>query len=145
MIFFDGQIAVLRTEDVLDEQIALEIEQVFLTVVHVHANEAAGDTLPELITTVRSELTTRDRHALDSGLQEVGYLDVHAQRYRGTRYQIREIRHFKVGPGFPRLTSQDLPAGVKGVRYEIGIDACSQFKVDSDDVRRELRTQDAEG
>jgi hypothetical protein len=113
----------------------------FLTVVHVHANEASGDTLPDLIATIRSALTTSDHHTFDAGLLEVGYLDLHADRYRATRYQTMEIRHFKVDAGFPRLVSADLPPGVKAVQYTIGTDACAPFKVDYAAVRAELRAQ----
>lgn len=72
---------------------------------------------------------------LEDRLLESGFLDLHAPRYAGTGYTVRESRFFRVAPGFPRLTEADLPEGVGGLRYTLAIAACTDFEVGIEAVR----------
>ncbi|MFC1574858.1 PD-(D/E)XK motif protein [Gemmatimonadota bacterium] len=123
----------------LDEE---GMQHLFLTVVHVNENETAGETLPELVSSLRSAVSDSARDLLDSGLGEVGYSDAHAELYARTKYLCRELLHFEVSEGFPRLSRGQIPDGVKGVRYEISIDSCRPFKVDQDTLLQLLGQQD---
>lgn len=127
------QVVTINGERQLDEvgTPALHLAHVSLD---VHHNRP--ETLPEMVASVR-ELV------LDSGaevefedlLLESGYIDLHAPRYAGTGYTLRESRIFRVAPGFPRLTEADLPEGVGGLRYRLAIAACVPFEVPVDAVR----------
>ncbi len=113
----------------LDEDGVLSL---VLTVVQVHSNETTGETLPEMISSLRSRLPDDVRDLLDEGLVEVGYLDVHEELYERTRYQVSDVIHHEVKDGFPRLLREDLPDGVKKVRYEVSLDAAQGFRVNED-------------
>ncbi len=101
-----------------------------LSVVHVHANETAGETLPEMVKSLRAVLRDDVLDLLDEGLVEVGYLDEHEKKYEKTRYQLNGVIHHEVKDGFPRLLRKNLPDGVKKVRYEISLDAARDFRID---------------
>jgi len=100
----------------------------------VHHN--GPESLLEMVTSVRelaagsgAEIEFEDR------LLGSGFIDLHASRYAGTGYTVRESRFFRVAPGFPRLTEADLPEGVGGLRYRLAIAACAEFEVDDEAVR----------
>lgn len=115
----------------LDEE---GIETMFLYLVLAEENEAAGVSLPGIVAELRRRL---DGHALDlfnEGLVEVGYLDTHEALYAATLYRVREVWPFSVTGEFPRLRREDIPAGVKGVKYQIGIDACRPYLIEQDVV-----------
>ena len=101
-----------------------------LTVVQVHSNETNGETLPEIVQSLRARLPDDALDLLDEGLMDVGYLDVHEQLYEKTRYQLNGVIHHEVKDGFPRLLRKNLPEGVKKVRYEISLDAARNFRID---------------
>jgi len=105
-----------------------------LTVIHVHANEAVGETLPEVVEAIRTTLPDDSRELFDNGLVEVGYLDTHAKLYGNSRYQVNGVFHHEVKDGFPRILRNQLPEGVKKVRYEITIDAARPFRIDDDRI-----------
>lgn len=58
--------------------------------------------------------------------------------YSDRRWTIGKSVQFEVGPGFPRI-AVPVPAGVSGVRYSIGLDACSPFAVDAGDLDHMVR------
>lgn len=51
--------------------------------------------------------------------------------YSDRRWVIGKNLHFEVKDGFPRVPVP-LPAGVSGVRYSIGLDACATFSFDAE-------------
>lgn len=111
----------------LDEE---GIDNMFLSVVWVHVNDAAGETLPEVVRSIRNLLTDPIAATFNEGLIEVGYLDVQEARYQNDRYQLRELMHFKVEGDFPRIKRHQIPQGVKAVKYQIGLDACQNYRID---------------
>jgi hypothetical protein len=117
------------------------IEHFFLTVVHVHQNESEGDTLPGIISRIRSRLDDPSYGMFSDGLAEVGYLDVHAGVYSRTRYLVREVLNYQVGDGFPRLLLEQIPEGVKAVKYQIGLDACQPYRVEAEAVIRAVQSR----
>ena len=121
------------------------MEHMLLTVVHVDENETAGETLPEIVDNLRSALADVPRDQFDFGLEEVGYSDAHRELYARTRYLCRELLHFDVREGFPRLTRDQIPDGVKSVRYELSIDACRPFQIDQEAVLRLLADEAPSG
>ena len=108
----------------LDEE---GVDEMFLSLVWVHQNESSGASLPELIADIRSSLSGQAEAMFNEGLIEVGYLESHKSKYENELYQIREISIFSVENEFPRVTRDLIPNGVKGVNYQISIDACRAF------------------
>jgi Putative PD-(D/E)XK family member, (DUF4420) len=95
----------------------------------VHHN--GPESLPEVVAAVRAQAAGSGVEALfEDRLLESGYLDLHAPRYAGTGYTLRDCRGFEVRDGFPRIVESDLPEGVGNLRYRLEISACADFEVE---------------
>ena len=106
------------------------LDDLVLSIVHVHANESAGETLPAMVESIRSRLSGLAAEKFEAGLQTVGYLDGHAEKsYSQTQYHLNSIRHFQVREGFPRVLRAELSPGIRSVRYQINIDAIRDFLI----------------
>lgn len=84
---------------------------------------ANGQSLPEFVWTTR-QIIQGDAEAgslLSERLLAAGYFDVHADRY-ARRFDFSGLRVIEVDEGFPRLTSGNVPVGVRRAMYEIDID-----------------------
>ena len=110
------------------------------TIVLLHLSldirQGQGETLPEMVANVRSivadDAIAKDE--LENLLFEVGYLDIHADRYENTGYNIREHNYFKVGEDFPKIIESDLRNGVGDVRYSISVAECRRFSIPESEV-----------
>lgn len=121
------QVVTINGERQLDEvgTPALHLAHVSLD---VHHN--GPESLLEMVASVRELAAGSGAEVeIEESLLEFGFLDLHAPRYAGTGYTVRESRFFRVVPGFPRLTEADLPEGVGGLRYRLAIAACADFEV----------------
>jgi hypothetical protein len=118
------------------------INQLFLTVVHLTESPVSGETLPELLSSIRGMLPDHIHGKFDEGLFEVGYLDSQAELYANSNYQVQSINYHKVEDGFPRLQLSELPDGVKGVSYEISLDAARPFQVTEEQARTMMFEQE---
>jgi Putative PD-(D/E)XK family member, (DUF4420) len=101
---------------------------------------SAGETLPAMISSIRSSLANVDAGAaidFDASLIEAGYLDVHAEAYQQS-FSVRQVRWFKVTETFPRLTRSSVARGVAEASYSVSIDACLGHLVESADARTNL-------
>jgi hypothetical protein len=79
--------------------------------------------LPDLVTHLRERLTADGSLMLFNGrLRSVGYDDSHADSY-DRPLALSEQRIFKIGSGFPRLFTGNVPASIRRGSYEIEIDA----------------------
>ena len=47
---------------------------------------------------------------------------------------MRETKHYRVQPGFPRLTESDLRPGVGALAYSVDASACERFSIGAQDV-----------
>ena len=108
----------------LDEE---GIDSMFLSLVCVDQNETTGTSLSAIVAAVRKLLPDPALSLFNEGLMEVGYLDVHQSLYERDLYQVKEIINMAVGEGFPRMRRNQVPDGVKGVKYQISFDACRSF------------------
>ena len=120
------------------------ITRLFLTVVHLSESPVSGETLPDLVSRIRETLPDTILGKFNEGLFEVGYLDKQAELYSDTNYQVQNVIHHKVEDGFPRLQISELPDGVKGVSYEISLDAARPFQVTEEEARTMMFEQDSE-
>lgn len=104
----------------------------YLLHVSLGLDEADGLSLPDMVARVRRMLSAADPGAateFDVSLQEVGYLDIHADAYRDRRFAERARRWFAVIDGFPRLTAVSVPRGVVSARYVVSLADCLPFEV----------------
>ena len=76
-------------------------------------------------------------------LAALGYREQDEDRYAQPCYEVREVSYFTVGDGFPRLIPDDLPSGVTKVSYDLALDACRAFSLDTEALVRLLRSTDA--
>ncbi|SCF34733.1 Putative PD-(D/E)XK family member, (DUF4420) [Micromonospora viridifaciens] len=108
-----------------------------LCLVHqsVRSGVDTGVTLPEIIDAVRADpaLATH-RLLLEERLLHAGWLDVHRSQYERERYNLTARRCYQVVPGFPRLTTRDVPAGVRSVSYSLELSQCAQFLIAERDL-----------
>jgi hypothetical protein len=104
-----------------------------------------GVSLPDLVDELRShpELASQTTE-LENNLLESGWLDAHRGQYEGERWTLATRRCFRVGDGFPRITTDMLPAGVSGVSYTLDLQACVPFRVDESQLRVVLGSQTQE-
>ena len=96
-------------------------------------DERNGKSLPDLVDRLRTTIHGQDVSALDifnAKLIVAGYLDSHRELYADTRYRHRKTTFFKVIEGFPRITSEDLRAGISECRYAILLTACTHYEVE---------------
>jgi hypothetical protein len=95
-----------------------------------------GMSLPDLVDELRShpELASQATD-LENNLLESGWLDAHRGQYEGERWTLVTRRLFEVVDGFPRITTDMLPAGVSSVSYTLDLQACVQFRVEESQLR----------
>jgi hypothetical protein len=106
-----------------------------LTHVSLDVHHNGPESLLEMVGGVRESVAgTGVETDFEDRLLEYGFLDMHAPSYDNTGYTIRDIRHFRVVPGFPRLIEADLPEGVGRVRYRLAIAACVDHEVDWEEI-----------
>lgn len=87
------------------------------------AREEAGLSLPEIISDLEHRLT-EDPGAvafLHDRLLTAGYVKSHAPAYT-RRFEMKELRVYKIIDGFPRLTHGLMPDGVYRAVYELDLD-----------------------
>jgi hypothetical protein len=103
----------------------------FLVHVPVEIVRTTGETLPELVASVRT-LVSIDAVAdalFAEKLLAAGYADVHADRYTRRGYRTGELHCYRVIDGFPRIVTADLANGVGSVQYLLSVAACQTYEV----------------
>ena len=75
----------------------------------------------------------------ETRLAQVGYSDVHRDRYDDVRYLHDAMQAYEVDGDFPRLTPSSLPSGVQGVTYRVNPEACHPFLLDPAVVAAQFR------
>ena len=106
-----------------------------------HGGSATGETLPELVDSIRENLAAEDATALarfNESLLRSGYLDSQMSLYDTPRLEETRELLFEVREGFPRLRPRDVPAGIVDGSYTVELSACSGFAIDADKLTRTL-------
>ena len=123
----------ISSERQLDD---LGVAKLYLAHVSLDERRGSGETLPELVESVRALCeTARAATLIETRLFDVGYLDEHAHRYQETGYELRRLGTFLVAAGFPRIVEDDLVAGVGDVHFSISLAACEPFSVTAEAVQ----------
>lgn len=102
-----------------------------LHLVHYGIGETAevgkgAQSLSALVSSIRSFLSDETREAFDDRLLKAGYTD--RAEYERRYFAVSPARYFEVRGPFPRLMAEDIPAGVRNVRYGIELAACLPFE-----------------
>lgn len=115
------------------EQLTSVDAPLFLHLVCLVRQEGAL-TLPAIVDEVRALIAGCPAHAeaFDDRLLSLGYIDL--PEYRSMAYAPTSVSDYEVRDGFPRLTVQDVPAGVDDVSYSILLGHLGPFAVPSDTV-----------
>lgn len=108
-----------------------------LTLVAIELNDipaaAPGSfTVPALINDLRGALRGDQTH-IDRLNEKLALLQFDAadDYYADRNFELGEARHYLVADGFPRISTQDVPAGVERVKYQIQLKAIDPFRVDN--------------
>lgn len=107
----------------------------FLSVGVFEPADADGETVTQVALRVRQYIASIDSGALprfDALLTAAG-LDL-GDDYSAWQWRQKERSLFVVREGFPRITPDDLPSGVKGVRYGLSLPGCGDFLVPASDL-----------
>lgn len=99
--------------------------------VSVDVRQGGGQTMPELVSELRSYLTPSSVTSTDfeDKLLAYGYSDMHSSRYVASGFTLRQWNLFEVHDAFPRIVEADLRSGVGDVRYSVLVDALRPFAV----------------
>lgn len=131
------QVVRISTERQLDNE---SWPALILHVVALDIRQGSGETLPDIIVSLRSALKAdvASRETFEDSLLQAGYLDMHAARYADLGYVVRSETSLHVIDGFPSLTERVLPAGVCDVTYGLAIAACGTFTMNSAELKKTL-------
>jgi Putative PD-(D/E)XK family member, (DUF4420) len=131
------QVVRITSERQLDDSM---VPLLFLEILALDARENSGETLPQMVASLRVKLAT---HALaqqqfDDALLAGNYLDAHSERYSVIGYTVRAEKLFRVWSEFPRLVENKLPAGIGDINYGLSVAACENFLVSHEKMITQL-------
>jgi len=114
----------------------------FLGLAHVglEQRQGSGETLPQIVASVRSLLATSPTsESFEARLLEAGYHAVHEHLYVRDGYTVRFDQLFQVTTDFPRIIETDLSEGIGDVSYSIAIASLTGFGADWRDLETHIR------
>jgi hypothetical protein len=124
----EPQIVRINGERQLDDAFVPSLHLVHLS---IEVRHRTGSTLPASVENARALVAgTTAALPFEDRLLAYGYLDIHADLYAQTGYELREAELFRVGVGFPRIIEHELPDGIGRVHYDLAIAACADHRVD---------------
>ena len=127
----------INGERQLDES---PLDRLFLYYLNVDVRSGAGESLNDLVTTIRSQISA-DFSALQSfnrKLTKAGYFNTQAGFYADTGYVIRTQHIFSVTGDFPRIITADLRPGVGDVRYSVSLSDCLPYSISEPELLQTL-------
>ena len=95
---------------------------VWLVTVQISPNEKSGQTLCNLVDSLRTVMDAAQLDIYNALLADYGYLAEQAELYP-ERYSTRDPIFYKVNESFPRIEASSIPAGVSCVKYAIELSA----------------------
>lgn len=115
-------------------------EGLFVVFFALRKSVSDGETLPEIINSIRKCLTGHNllETKFNENLQKYGYFDGLEDKY-STGYHVREEMAYSVKSGFPRITKEDLPKGISGCKYDVSVEVCSDYCIDNEMLRKTLK------
>ena len=119
-------------------------KSLFLILVLVQEHESAGETLPEVVESLREDLSGEALDQFEDRLVDAGFLQGHLYLYQSPRYSLRSIRPFRVVEGFPRIVESTVPSGVTAVSYDVAVGACLAFSCEMAEMVSTLKNEDSQ-
>lgn len=92
-------------------------------------NKHNGSTLPDLIKEIESHFNSASISKFHEKLVDMGY-DQEEELYYNRYFNLKQRLLFYVEEGFPRIIDNNLPTGVKKVKYSIALANCMEFEED---------------
>ena len=138
--YLDFALEVKTTRAVTPETISISnvrqlddehIKELYLSVVNVEQSPSSGCSLQQQVTKIKNALSGTSLELFEEGLREVGFIEGHTEAYERELYSIKSIVHYSVKDGFPRMLIDQVPVGIKGIKYQIKIDSCQSYQVES--------------
>lgn len=131
-----GFSAIISSLDQLDDS----VRPIFLAAVRLSL-DGSGITLSDLIGGIHKQvnLDTRATGILNDRLLQAGFLEQLADRYT-RRFTHISTRIISVTEGFPRLTRDTVPNGIRTARYEVDLDQVSGNAVTMEEILNQLRS-----
>lgn len=87
-----------------------------------------GESLPQIIESLRARCDAKRRRRFDGLLLEAGYFDAHAAQYDAHLFALNGQSLFEVKAGFPRLIAANIPGGLGRLSYCLDLSVCSAFQ-----------------
>jgi hypothetical protein len=112
----------------------------YMVLIHVSVSQSGtgNPSLTDMVEGVRALLSGPALLTFDDKLITAGFLDAHADRYRESRFLLRDIDFFDVRDNFPRVRPGDFRVGVVEISYKIDVAAIMPFKIEQPDVEARL-------
>jgi len=105
------------------------LKNLHLYVLTLIKNDFTGETLPELVTFLKTILSGLSAIKFEHSLREAGYLNFHEELYTSS-YTVQREELFHVTDGFPRIVT--IPQGTGDLGYSVLLAACTAFITDID-------------
>jgi hypothetical protein len=115
----------------------------YVCLTRIDESQISGESLLEIVESLRDRLQPSAVAILEDGLAQVGLVVAAGSMYALPKYTIRGRQTFHVREGFPRITADDLLAGVEKVEYSVAIAACQPFLSDLDATLASLARQES--
>lgn len=111
-----------------EDQLDTNLPDLYLLVLHLSNTpaEGTGISLRSMIDQLSEGMPLPVRDAFEVKLSAVGYAPL--ADYAVPEFSVIEYEAFHVRPGFPRLVRPDLPVGVSGVSYQVGLAALHNYR-----------------
>lgn len=104
--------------------------------------DGSGQTLNEIVARISESLGGEDLSIFKDLLVSSGYIEPHYKKYESTYYAVLEKIRYRVTKHFPRITSSDLPKGIGNINYDLFLDACEEFRMNDDTLRKYLQNHE---
>lgn len=119
----------------MDQLLPPEQGELLFFSIRLREEAGATNTLPSLLHSVLKDLESDDDAVsrFETALVQTGYSSAHDEEYLKIHIRVVEEGLFAVRDDFPRLTSQQLsagvPAGIERVEYEINLSTFDQLRI----------------
>lgn len=126
----------LGVEVRINDPVQLEAEEgvpLHLVCVSLGRSEEESDRLRGHVERLRRRFSESEAEILEARLAAAGWIDGQDDLYPGG-WRTGVMACYQVGPGFPRIRTVEVPAGVLNVRFSIPLNAISQFLVEEGEV-----------
>jgi len=123
----------IASEHQLDDS---DLRLLFLVHLFLEMSLGAGETLPDIISDIRSQLGpfSEAKAAFEIRLRHAGYLDAHENIYAAHAFTLRETASYRISTGFPRIVPATLMKGLQDVSYCILVDECRAYRVEIEEA-----------